>query len=91
METPKEATYFENRYKIHSEYINHFIGKTCFISFIKAVSIPFYSYGLTLEIKGIIKSNDGYYLNVLIPTKKKNYLCILTLNNIASIAAEESS
>ena len=67
METSKEAIYFENRYKIHSEYINQFISKTCYISFIKVVSIPFYCSYQTSEIKGIIKSNDGYYINALVP------------------------
>ena len=91
METPKEATYFESRYKINSEYINQFIGKTCYISFLKELSVSFCSSGLVHDIKGIVKSSDGYYLNILVPTKKKNYSCILALHNILSISAEESS
>ena len=94
METEKESPYWEDKYKINSKYVKEFIGKNCHISFKKPFAPSFYSKfdaRDARELKVKIKGYDGYFLNVLIPVKNKNYSCLLAIDNISAILSEENN
>ena len=91
METGKETPYYGEGNKINSGSINKYIGKTCYICFKKPLLLSFYSRCHIDELKVIVQSFDGYFLNVLISTKKQNYSSSLAINNICSISTEENS
>ena len=90
-EKEKETPYWENKNKINSEYIKRYIGKTCYIGFKKPILLSFYSSCIVYDIKAIIKGFDGYFLDLLIPVKKKNYSSILTIDNVQVISSEENN
>ena len=91
METEKETPYYDKMNKIDSEYIKKYIGKNCYICFKKPIFLKFLSSTSLITIEAVIQSYDGYFLNVSIPLKKKNYSGIFDISNIIGIVAEESS
>ena len=87
----KERPYWEDRNIADSKFIKKFLDKNCFIYLKKSIFLSFYSSSHIWELKAIIKDFDRYFLFVLIPVKKKTYSCMLTIDNVESIAAEENN
>ena len=91
IEKPKEKPSSENnQFKIDSEYVKRFIGKTCYISFAKCIVIPFITSNYVYQVKAKIQNYDGYYLAVIIPYKQKNFSGIIAINNVSAIFLEET-
>ena len=85
-----EQPTFENHYKIDSEYVKRFIGKTCYISFTKCFVIPFITSNYLYQVKATIQNFDGYYLAIIIPHKQKKFSGIIAINNVSAIFLEET-
>ena len=90
MEPVKDVPTFENQYKIDSEYVKRFIGKTCYISLTKSIVIPFITSNYVYQVKATIQNFDGYYLAIMIPHKQKNFSGIIAINNVSAIFLEET-
>ena len=91
MEPVKDVPTFENQYKIDSEYVKRFIGKTCYISLTKCIVIPFITSNYVYQVKAKIQNYDGYYLAVIINHKQKNFSGIIAINNVSAIFLEETN
>ena len=89
-EIKKESPYWENSFKINSEYIKRYIGKTCYIGLKYPILLSFFSYSYVNEIKAIIRGFDGIFLDLLIPVKKKTYSTILSIHSVQTISIEEN-
>ena len=87
----KEKPKSENYFKIDSEYVKRFIGKSCYISFSKCIVIPFISSNYIYHVKATIQNYDGYFIAVIIPYKQKNFSGIIAINNVSSIFLEETN
>ena len=91
IEKPKEKPSSENnQFKIDSEYVKRFIGKTCYISLTKSIVIPFITSNYVYQVKATIQNFDGYYLAIMIPHKQKNFSGIIAINNVSAIFLEET-
>ena len=90
MEPVKDVPTFENQYKIDSEYVKRFIGKTCYISLTKSIVIPFITSNYVYQVKATIQNFDGYYLAIMIPHKQKNFSGVVAINNVSAIFLEET-
>ena len=92
IETQKEKPNYENnQFKINSEYVKRFIGKTCYISFAKCIVLPFITSNYVYQVKATIQNYDGYYLAVIIPYKQKHFSGIIAINNVSAIFLEETN
>ena len=88
MEPVNDVPTFENQFKIDSEYVKRFIGKTCYISLTKCIVIPFITSNYVYQVKATIQNFDGYYLAVIINHKQKNFsgiIAIYSKNNFFKI------
>ena len=91
MEPTKEAPTSEQHFKVDSEYVKRFIGKTCYISLTKCIVIPFMTSNYVYQVKATIQNYDGYFVAVIIPFKQKNFSGIIAINNISAIFLEETN
>ena len=91
MEPVNDVPTFENQFKIDSEYVKRFIGKTCYISLTKCIVIPFITSNYVYQVKAKIQNYDGYYLAVIINHKQKNFSGIIAINNVSAIFLEETN
>ena len=91
MEPGKDEPSFEKQYKIDSEYVKRFIGKTCYISLTKCIVIPFITSNYVYQVKATIQNFDGYYLAIIIPHKQKKFSGIIAINNVSAIFLEETN
>ena len=74
------------------KFFSKFIGKNCDIG-LKGYDIyipPYSTLSGTTSIKGVLQDFDGDYLLIKHTIKKKNYLTVLHLQDIASVSIEDA-